>query len=364
MDGIGHYTSQLMKRLSLDGRLDVVPYAHGCSIPGDILGLRNGPIILPNFIASLALSSMTGLPFPGTRKLTDQVDLIHATDHFIPNLGKIPMVASLMDSIPLAHPEWVAPRLRKLKNLMWKRSAKWADHFVTISRFSKEQIETHFGIPEERIHVIPLGVDEHWFDTASESITKKTLSTYSLPDRYFIFVGALQPRKNIQRIIKAHSSLPAHLRHEIPLIIAGHAGWQCDDLVQAFAAGRYGKSVMWLKYVPDNDLSILVKNAIALVFPSLYEGFGLPVLEAFAANTPVITSTISALPEVAGDAALLVDPLDEGQIADAMQRISEDIALAHRLRHAGQARARLFSWDDTANLHIGMYQKILGIGQN
>ena len=188
----------------------------------------------------------------------------------------------------------------------------------------------------------------------------ETLRRYGLPDKFFLFVGTLQPRKNIARVIEAYRSLPQGIRNEVPLVIVGRAGWQCDEIADALASGNYGTSVFWLRHLPDDDLLAVMKAATALVFPSLYEGFGLPVLEAFAAGTPVITSNGTSLPEVAGDAALLVDPVDIASIAEAMLRLLENPELVNILREKGYVRAREHSWDRTALMTLDVYRRVLG----
>jgi alpha-1,3-rhamnosyl/mannosyltransferase len=264
-----------------------------------------------------------------------------------------------MDAIPLSHPEWMRMRFREIKTMFWRRSARWATHIITISEYSKREIVTHFGIADEKISVIPLGVDERWFRPTSRGVAQKTLTKLDLPESFFLCVGTLQPRKNIARVIEAYRSLPQYVQTERPLVIIGQAGWGCEEMVSALVSGNYGKSVRWLNYVTDDDLLAIMGNAAALVFPSLYEGFGLPVLEAFAANVPVITSNGSALPEVAGGAAKLVNPLNSGSIAYAMLELLENPALAEMLRAKGHARALDYTWKQTAAMTSDVYRKIL-----
>lgn len=357
VDGIGSYTRELMKRFSAAPGLDLLPLSYGPALPPQAGG--NATLQCGRFARAAALAALSGLPFPGAGRLGGKIDLMHATDHLIPNLGRVPVVATLMDAIPLAHPEWVSWRFKALKNALWRRTAHWAAHVITISEHSRQEIETHFAVPAEKISVVPLGVDERWFAPLAAEEMARTLRRHALPEKFFLFVGTLQPRKNIGRVIQAHRSLPPGIANEIPLVIVGRPGWQCEDIVAALAAGSYGPSIIWLKYLPDEALLAVVKAALALVFPSLCEGFGLPVLEAFAAGTPVITSNTTSLPEVAGDAALLVDPLDTEAIAAAMLRLAGDPGLADALRERGTARARAHSWDRTAAQTLAVYRRVL-----
>ena len=190
--------------------------------------------------------------------------------------------------------------------------------------------------------MVPLGVNPRWFAPPAAGDLTRVRAVHDLPEAYFLFVGTLQPRKNLARVVRAHASLPKALRRAFPLVLVGRMGWGVDDLNRLLAAAD-STEVCWLRYLPDAHLLPVVHQARALVFPSLCEGFGLPVVEAFAAGLPVITSNTSALPEVAQDAALLVDPTDGEAIADAMRRLAEDAALATRLRDKGLIRARDFS---------------------
>jgi alpha-1,3-rhamnosyl/mannosyltransferase len=346
-----------MKKFLSDEDVVLAPVSFGHALPD---GMAARTLQRGRFPPAAVMSAVSGLPFFGAGRMAKDIDLMHATDHLIPNFGRVPVVATIMDAIPLSHPEWVSMRLRSVKSALWRRSAHWASHVITISEYSKQEIEQHFGIPASKISVIPLGVDERWFQPIATTTMSETLRRYGLPDHFFLFVGTLQPRKNIARVIEAYRSLPQGIKNDVPLVIIGRAGWQCDDVVDALTLGQYGPSVFWLKHVPDDDLLVVVKAAAALVFPSLYEGFGLPVLEAFAAGTPVITSNGTSLPEVAGNAALLVDPLDSENIAEAMQRLLDNPELANTLRAAGYVRARVHSWERTASMTKNVYQEVLG----
>lgn len=180
-----------------------------------------------------------------------------------------------------------------------------------------------------------------------------------LPERFFLFVGTFQPRKNIDRIIDAHEQLPPHLRKTIPLLIVGQNGWGSDSLVARLKACANGGEVRWLQHVDDMAKRVLMQKAIALVFPSLLEGFGLPVLEGFASQTPVITSNTSSLPEVAGNAAWMVDPYDVNAITEAMATLARDEAVACDLVTKGLERARTFTWDTCATQTEGVYTRVL-----
>jgi glycosyltransferase involved in cell wall biosynthesis len=344
VDGIGSYTRELMQRLAQSPDMALQPFSYAGPVPPS---MATGMVNAGDFQRQALLSLATGLPFNTMQQaLTGRVDLVHATDHYIPRLRGIPVVATLMDAIPLAHPEWVTYRFKRTKNALWRRSAHWAQHIITISEHSRTEIAQWFKIPEKRISVIPLGVDERWFATPAPEALARVRSHYQLPERFFLAVGTLQPRKNIGMLITAHRMLPPALRREAPLVVVGKAGWGCDDVVAQLTQGDSG-ALRWLQYVPDADMLPLLRQASALVFPSLHEGFGLPVLEAFAAQVPVIASNTTAVPEVAGQAALLASPTAPSAWADAMQHILAADAEANALKQLGLARAQCFTWAAT-----------------
>jgi alpha-1,3-rhamnosyl/mannosyltransferase len=302
------------------------------------------------------------MDFPGTRSLRDAADLFHATDHFTPRLFGISVVATLMDAIPLSHPQWASQRARSLKNWLWKKSGHWADHVITISDFSKAEIVRWFGISEQKISVTPLGVDARYFERVDHANAARHASAMNLPERFFLFVGTFQPRKNIDRIIDAHEALSATLRKTVPLLIVGQSGWGSDSLVARLKAYGASGEVRWLQHVDDLAKRVMMQRATALVFPSLLEGFGLPVLEGFASQTPVITSNSSSLPEVAGDAAWLVDPYDVSAITEAMATLAREEAIGRDMVARGIVRASSFTWDACARQTEAVYARVLGGG--
>lgn len=360
IDGIGRYASELRKALDSLAELNIREFVHD-----DIAKSPSSRVLVAGAFRKQALVSLAlNRTFSRTeRALGKTVDILHSTDHFIPHLRRTPVVATIHDAVPLSHPEWNAYSFKRLKNALWRRSACWADHIITVSEDSKRETVRWFGISPERINVIPLGVGREWFGEAPREELERVKKRHALPERFFLFVGTLQPRKNIGRLIEAHRSLPATMRRDIPLVVAGRAGWDCQSEVDALSSGDEG-TLRYLGHVPNDDLLPLVKRAAVMVQPSLHEGFGLPVLEAFAAGTPVAASNAGAIPEVAGGAAALFDPMDAGDIARTMHSVATDQTFAAVLRARARGRAKRFTWDRTAELTLKVYRSVLARRRN
>lgn len=355
IDGIGIYTRALGASLQRRGEVRLAATTFGWPFDGGPDGLP-AAVNLGRFAPRAVVSGLLPVPFAGSAALCQQIDIFHATDHYIPRLRGVPVVATLMDAIPLSHPQWVTLQGRGMKNWLWRRAARRVQRVITISEHSRREIVEHFGIDEGRVSVVPLGVDRRHFDPVEPVTREATLAKFGLRAPFFLFVGTLQPRKNLSRLIAAHDALPADLRHAAPLVIAGREGWGCDGLMARLRSAQSGP-LRWLRYVRDDEARAMMQSATALVFPSLYEGFGLPVLEAFAAGLPVITARTTALPEVAGDAAFTIDPLEVDQIAAAMRAMLEDGALRQMHRERGLQRARAFTWDRTAAMTTQVYRQ-------
>jgi len=230
-----------------------------------------------------------------------------------------------------------------------------------VSQFAVRELVECFGVDEKRISVVHNGVDPAWFDAPAAEARDATLEQHQLKPGYFLFVGTLQPRKNVERLLEAYLALPPVLRSARQLVIVGSPGWRSEELVRRIAAARQrGENVIWLSKLTDNEqLRHLYAGAGAVVLPSLYEGFGIPVLEAFASGVPVVTSNTTSLPEVSAGAALEVDPLDTGALTEAMTRIVRDDALRARCIAAGQRRALQLTWDETARRTVAVYHTVL-----
>jgi alpha-1,3-rhamnosyl/mannosyltransferase len=273
--------------------------------------------------------------------------LVYHEPNMIIRPVSIPTVTTFNDLSWHHEPSWhPAERLRWIDNNL-KMTLRRARRIVAISAFTKDAVVRELGVPADRVDVVPLAPAAE-FQPVSADDAQAALARYDLQDRSYVFsISTLEPRKNFDRLLAAHLHLPADLRRRAPLVIAGGKGWgEVLTRPEADAAIQDG-TVRLLGHVSDADLVALSSRAAVFAYVSLYEGFGLPVVEAMATAAPVLASSTTAVGEVAGDAALLVDPMDTDSITDGMRRLIEDPALADRLRMAGVARAAEYSWDRT-----------------
>jgi glycosyltransferase involved in cell wall biosynthesis len=362
LDGIGVYSQALWREFQhTDNDFFPLVFQKGADVEtlSEVLGREVTCAPLPYEVHS-GISALIGRAVGELARYEKKIDLFFAPDHHIPYLKHTPVVATVMDLIPLLHPEWASSRLRKAKNFAFKRAILSASHIVTISEHSRNDLIDHLGISKDDISVVPLGVDQSFFRRADASQRKRVLDDHRIGEGFFLFVGTLQPRKNVLRIVKAYRSLPEHVRRDHALVIVGQYGWGSDELMQEIDALVRSNEGRWLSYVPQDDLLALMQSACALVYPSLYEGFGLPIVEGFASQCPVITSNTTSMPEVAGDAALLVDPFSVDQIAHAMQRAAEDAQLRQTLVELGLKRVKAYTWQASAKKHMRIFEQVAG----
>lgn len=228
-----------------------------------------------------------------------------------------------------------------------RHHARAAARLLAISRATRDDLVRRYGVPEERITVTHLAAGEAFRPVEDAAIVAAVRQRYGAGPEYLLYVGTLQPRKNLARLIRSFARVAAG-HPGLQLVLAGKQGWLYGEiLAEAQRLGLAGR-VLFPGYVDEADLPALYSGALAFVFPSLYEGFGMPGLEAMACGAPVVASNVSSLPEVVGDAGLLVDPTDEAALAAALERVCGDAALRAGLRQRGLARARLFSWERCA----------------
>lgn len=285
--------------------------------------------------------------------------LYHEPNH-IPVPWSGPVLTTVHDLSAIRHPEWhPVDRVRWYERELLA-GVKRTTHFVAVSEFTRDEMMSLLGIAAERISVVPLAARRVFRPRAAEDVAA-FLAAGGWPRDYLLFVGTLEPRKNLRRVLEAYADVPASVRDQFPLLVVGGAGWGKDDPHDLVKQRGMAGHVRFAGYVDDLTLAWLCTGARALVWPSLYEGFGLPPLECMACGTPVIASTAGAVAEVVSDAALRVDPLDVDQIRDALCRVLEDDAFCRDLAERGLARSGCFSWSRCAAEHARLYRQVAAI---
>lgn len=265
-------------------------------------------------------------------------------------------VITIHDVVPYIRPSASTAMDLAIHRIWLRVAAPHADAVITVSDQSKRDIARHLPVRSDRVHVVPSAAGPRFRPVCSGRV-EQTLRRLRISDPYILFVGSLEPRKNLVRLLDAFSLRVQSWQAK--LVIAGARKWQASPILRRVRELGIEGDVRFLGPVSDDDLPSLYSGAGAFVLPSLYEGFGLPVLEAMACGTPVVASNTPAIPEVAGDAAILVDPTDIRSIAHAIDRVLGDQALAEQMRDRGLAQASQFSWQRTARNTCQVYEKVL-----
>lgn len=288
------------------------------------------------------------------------LDLVHAPVNVSPWLSGCPAVVTVHDLSFVRYPQAFPPMQRLYLRSQARRSARSARRIIAVSQATRRDVAGLLGAPAERVDVVYNGVDAA-FRPAPASEVAEFRRRKGLPERFILHLGTLEPRKNLVRLVQAFDQVrrQAGRPAELKLVLAGGRGWDYAAIFQEVARLGLGQEVLFPGYVPDQELPWWYRSATVFAYPSLLEGFGLPVVEAMACGTPVVTSNTSSLPEVAGEAALLVDPASSEMLADALQAVLSDPALAQNLAAAGLAQAGRFSWQRTARETAAVYRSAL-----
>ncbi len=282
-----------------------------------------------------------------------RADVYHSCYYIMPYWTRRPTLVTIYDFIPLRYPQYFSRVQRLIFGAASRLAVRSAKRSIAISHATAADMQRFLHVPTERIVVTPLAPDPN-MRRASAAAIANVRTRYRLPDTFTLYVGSNKPHKNLVRLIEAY----ARIASRVPLVIAGH--WDASHPDAKQRAERLGLAdVRWLGPMPQADLAALYSAATLFVFPSECEGFGLPVIEAMACGTPVVTSNVSSLLEATGDAALLVYPYDVSAIADAIARVLNDAALREQLRERGLERAKEFSWNTVAQQTCAAYQQVL-----
>lgn len=250
-----------------------------------------------------------------------------------------------------AYPETVRRKTRSLLNIALSKSCKRADQIITISEFSKSEIIKYLGIPENKISIMPCGVDSSLYHpNYSDEEVRTIMDKYQIKGDYLLYLGTLEPRKNVVRLIQAYAQLKKKIPNIPELVLAGRKGWMFDSIFDIVKNLNMDKCIIFTGYVDEKDAPILIKGAEVFLFPSIYEGFGMPPLEAMACGTPVLVSNVSSLPEVVGDAGFLVDPFSVDSIKEGIEILIKDEGKRNELSKLGMERVKLYTWDNAAKI--------------
>ena len=285
-------------------------------------------------------------------------DLYHEPN-FIPEPSDCRTLATLHDLSALLHPEWHPAERNAWYQEHFERALRQCQHFLAVSEFTRRQVIQHLGVAPDRVTCIHNGYRADCRPLPAAGVARR-LRQLGLPQKYLLFVGTVEPRKNVLRLLHAYCGLPASVRDDWPLFLAGPWGWNAAPIAEYYESTARQRGVRHLGYVSDEDLVVLYNGARALAYPSLYEGFGLPVAEMMACGGAVIASSADALREVAGDRAHLVDPEDTDGLRDALLRVVTDDDWQRVLRAGTVERAALFTWDNAARATLQVYRRLVG----
>ncbi|MEB2346802.1 MAG: glycosyltransferase family 1 protein [Deltaproteobacteria bacterium] len=367
LTGVGHYASQLLRALAELAPPDLEVRA----FPGPARGRER----------ALAPVSRAPAPFrrrwPATERTRDVArrlleppyealyrwrtrgfDLYHEPNH-VPVATRVPTVTTVHDVSVLTHPEWHPAHRVHWYERHFERGRRQTCRFLAVSEFTKRELVERLGVPADRIDVTLQAARPGFVPRPPEASERQAVAL-EIPARFFLFVGTLEPRKNLAMLADAHARLPAELRRRHPLVLAGARGWDDEALRERLRLRQDAGEVRVLGYVDDETLAGLYGRCTALVWPSLYEGFGLPPLEAMACGAATITSNAASLPEVVGEGGVLLDPHDLPGWTDAMRRMAEDAAWREQWRHLGPRQAARFSWRRCAEQTAAAYRRALG----
>ncbi len=350
IEGIGRFTLESLKRLVLEHPEHEFIFLFDRKYHPDFLFAPNvsGMILTPP--ARHPFLFVWYFEWSITRALKKvKADIFISCDGFLSLRTSVPQISIIHDLAFEHYPEDVSYIVRKYYHYYFPRFAKKATRICTVSEFSKQDICKTYGIAPSIIDVVYNGASSI-FHPVTEDIKLATKAKFSEGYNYFVYVGALQPRKNIRRLLLAFDAFKSSTNSETRLLIVGRKAWKTEDIELTFNNMKHKESVLFTGRIPDEELAHVFGSALALTYVPYLEGFGIPILEAMQCGTPVITSNTTAMPEVAGNAGILLNPLDIDAISDAMKSLDNDVSLRTELSKNGLLQAQKFSWEKTSHL--------------
>lgn len=363
--GIGIYTYELTKRLQqykdIEFNGQIFNFINRNDISKDLEGIEIEKKVCSLFPYGVYRRIWHYVPIKYNWLFNDNADIYHFFNFIVPPRIKGKVITTIHDMTYELYPETMDKRnLKRIKDDI-KYSVDRADKIITVSESSKNDIIKFLNIDESKIEIVYNGVDYDKFNKSyTEDIKLRVIKKYNLPQDYILYMGTLEPRKNIDSIIEGFALLKEQKRFDnMKLVIAGKKGWLFENIFDLVNKLGLKNQVIFTDYVDEIDKPIIYNMAKLFVFPSLYEGFGIPVLEAMASSVPVITSNVSSLPEVAGDAAILVEPKDIESIAKNMIKVLSDKDLKNELVRKGHIQAQKFTWEASAEKLYNIYKEVM-----
>ena len=357
--GVGYYTYHLLKALfRLDAHNEYLLFFNSLKerpeaiFQGTNLSLAQPPFRLPNRVLHFFWRY---LHFPAIERFIGPVEVFHSPNYQLIPTKSAATVITVYDLSFLRFPEvtMLTARLHYARKIF--EYVRGADLVIAISENTKNDLLELTEITEEKIAVIPGACDEKFKPIEDPHRLEEVKERYGIREDYILFVGTIEPRKNLVRLLRAYHRIRDKV--DAQLLLVGTKGWRDKDIYDAYDRLHLADRVRFLGYIPEEDLPYLYSGALFLAYPSIYEGFGLPPLEAISCGCPVLASRVSSLPEVLGEVALYVDPEDENEIAEGIIRLYEDAQQRQRLSELGIAQAKKFSWEASAKMTLGVYQK-------
>ncbi|MCC7007462.1 MAG: glycosyltransferase family 4 protein [Acidobacteria bacterium] len=356
--GIGTYVRNLLHCLARQNYDD--EYLLLCREPdvGYLRALAPQFNPVPEWAGNYSVREQFSIPM-ALRRL--KVDLFHAPHYVVSPLTPTPFVVTIHDCIHLRFPQYLPNRVAPVyARGMMTMAARRARRVLTVSNASKQDILHYLRIPADKVEVVYNALDTRLATPPTGDDITRVRERFQLTAPFVLYAGNIKPHKNVDRLIEAYSILRRRGVTDVRLLIIGDEISKYPNLRRLVHRFQLHQHVRFLGFVPEATLAVLYRLAAVFVFPSLYEGFGLPPLEAMAAGAPVITSNVSSLPEVVGDAALLIDPMDAGALADAMARVLNEPGLRADLIRRGHDRVRTFSWDRSVSRIHQVYEELAG----
>ncbi|NFI51518.1 glycosyltransferase family 4 protein [Clostridium botulinum] len=364
--GIGVYTYELTKRLQyfkdIEFEGNIFNFFNRNDIEKDIEGLDIRKNICSLFPYGVYRRMWSYIPIKYNFLFRRNADIYQFFNFVVPPNISGKVITTIHDLTYILYPNTMEIANRKRLEKDMKATVKNADYIITISESSKRDIIKYLNVDKNKIEVIYPGVDGIYKKLLNNDEITTVKKKYNIEGKYLLYLGTLEPRKNIETILRAYNLFKKSNKDNIKLVLAGKKGWLYDSIFNLVKEFGIEDKVIFTDYVDDKDKSALYQGAEMFLFPSLYEGFGIPVIEAMASRTPVITSNSSSLPEVAGEAAIITDPLDYIKISKSIELILNDNELREKMVNEGIKQANKFSWDLSAeklkNIYYDLYNEL------